>query len=135
MLKRLHSNILKIGFALSKWPHLHRAYFVSNSFSEILPSLKMIWKYSSNRCSSFHIFLTASLISPTCSKFKWISTLKKQYTKDQNLIELNWLGDSLFVFFYIKFQVKRYHCYHFKETFTEKVSIFLPAKEVRNTLG
>ena len=30
------SGILKVGFALSKWPHLHSAYVVSVLFSEYI---------------------------------------------------------------------------------------------------
>ena len=36
-------SILKIGFAYSKWPHLHRAYQVSNPFSSSETVHLKIW--------------------------------------------------------------------------------------------
>ena len=38
------SSILRVGFALSKWPHLHRAYVVGGflfNFGTVMPRLRV----------------------------------------------------------------------------------------------
>ena len=40
------SSILRMSFALSKWPHLHKAYVVTVPFIQILAVQYLIWKFS-----------------------------------------------------------------------------------------